>query len=130
MGKFFPCLQRCVKHWTKPATPMLISGLLSDLPRSRNDLLVENALLRQHLIVLTVFAWFFFPIVRDSGDNRFILFSRIHSYAAIGNCFFSISGESRKESQRFQRKRSSSFTSWLERIEYREPSASAVNCSE
>jgi hypothetical protein len=31
---------------------MLISGFLSDLPRSRTDLLVENALLRQQLIVL------------------------------------------------------------------------------
>ena len=52
MGKFLPWLQRCIQHWTKPATPMLISGFLSDLPRSRTDLLVENALLRQQLIVL------------------------------------------------------------------------------
>ena len=52
MGKFLPWLQRCIQHWTKPATPILISGFLSDLPRSRTDLLVENALLRQQLIVL------------------------------------------------------------------------------
>ena len=52
MGKFLPWLQRCIQHWTKPATPMLISGFLSDLPRSHTDLLVENALLRQQLIVL------------------------------------------------------------------------------
>jgi len=31
---------------------MLIAGFLSDLPHSRTDLLVENALLRQQLIVL------------------------------------------------------------------------------
>jgi hypothetical protein len=30
----------------------LISGVLSDLTRSRSDLIVENALLRQQLIVL------------------------------------------------------------------------------
>ena len=52
MGKFLPWLQRCIQHWTKPATPMLISSFLADLPRSRTDLLVENALLRQQLIVL------------------------------------------------------------------------------
>jgi putative transposase len=52
MGKFLSWLQRCIQYWTKPATPILISGFLSDLPRSRTDLLVENALLRQQLIVL------------------------------------------------------------------------------
>ena len=43
MSKFFRSLKRCIQHWTKPATPMLISGFLSDLPRSRTDLLVDNA---------------------------------------------------------------------------------------
>jgi len=38
--------------WTKPATPVLVVGLLSDLTRSRTDLLIENALLRQQLIIL------------------------------------------------------------------------------
>ena len=52
MGKFLPWLQRCIQQWTKPATPMLISGFLSDLPGSRTDLLVENVLLRQQLIIL------------------------------------------------------------------------------
>ena len=45
-------LQQCIKHWTKPATLSLVSGVLSDLTRSRADLVVENALLRQQLIVL------------------------------------------------------------------------------
>ena len=52
MGKFLSWLQERIKDWIIPATPTLISGLLSDLPRSRSDLLVENALLRQQLIVL------------------------------------------------------------------------------
>jgi putative transposase len=41
-----------IKLWAKPATLSLISGVLSDLTRSRSDLIVENALLRQQLIVL------------------------------------------------------------------------------
>ena len=45
-------LQHHIKHWAKPATLSLISGVLSDLTRSRTDLFVENALLRQQLIVL------------------------------------------------------------------------------
>jgi len=52
MGKFLYWLQEHTKHWTKPATSTLISGILSDLTRSRTDLVVENALLRQQLIVL------------------------------------------------------------------------------
>ena len=45
-------LQQHIKHWTKPATAVLIGGLLADVTRSRSDLIVENALLRQQLIVL------------------------------------------------------------------------------
>jgi len=52
MGKFLSWLQEHTKHWTKPATSTLISGILSDLTRSRTDLVVENALLHQQLIVL------------------------------------------------------------------------------
>jgi len=52
MGKLLSWLQERIKYWTKSATPATISGLLSDLPRSRSDLVVENALLRQQLIVL------------------------------------------------------------------------------
>ena len=49
---FLFSLQQRIKHWAKPATLSLISGGLSDLTRSRADLIVENALLRQQLIVL------------------------------------------------------------------------------
>jgi transposase InsO family protein len=52
MGKILQWLQERVKHWTKPATSVLIIGILSDTTRSRGDLIAENALLRQQLIVL------------------------------------------------------------------------------
>jgi transposase InsO family protein len=44
--------QKLLRQWTKPATPSLIIGVFSDLTRSRTDLVIENALLRQQLIVL------------------------------------------------------------------------------
>ena len=52
MSKFLLWLQDRIKHWTKPATPAIMPGLLSDLGRSRTDRIVENAFLRQQLIVL------------------------------------------------------------------------------
>ena len=52
MGKILHWLQERIKHWTKPATSVLTIGILSDLTRSRADLVVENALLRQQLIIL------------------------------------------------------------------------------
>ena len=52
MGKFLDWLKERIKHWTKPASSVLIVGILSDLTRSHTDLVVENALLRQQLIVL------------------------------------------------------------------------------
>jgi putative transposase len=52
MGKILHWLQERIKHWTKTATMPLIPGLLSDLTRSHADLIIENALLRQQLIVL------------------------------------------------------------------------------
>lgn len=45
-------IQRFISQWTKPANLLLISGIFSDLTRSRSDLVIENALLRQQLIVL------------------------------------------------------------------------------
>lgn len=39
-------------HLMQPATTHLVTGTLADLPRSRSELLAENALLRQQLIVL------------------------------------------------------------------------------
>jgi hypothetical protein len=40
------------RRLTKPARPNLLTGTLADLPRSRAQLLAENALLRQQLLVL------------------------------------------------------------------------------
>ena len=52
MRKFLSRLQERIKSGIKPATPVLIIDLLSDLTHSRTDLIVENALLRQQLIIL------------------------------------------------------------------------------
>ena len=52
MGEFLLWLPARIQHWIKPATPRLIFGLRSDLPRRRSDLRVENALLRQQWMVL------------------------------------------------------------------------------
>jgi transposase InsO family protein len=41
-----------IKQWTKPLTTRLVIGTLSDMTRSRVDLIAENAILRQQLIVL------------------------------------------------------------------------------
>jgi len=41
-----------LRRLTEPARPNLVTGTLADLPRSQAELLVENALLRQQLIVL------------------------------------------------------------------------------
>jgi len=38
--------------WTKPDTTSLLLGTLTDLARSKSELVAENALLRQQLIVL------------------------------------------------------------------------------
>ncbi|MBN1449837.1 MAG: hypothetical protein JW963_02390, partial [Anaerolineales bacterium] len=75
---------------------------LSDLTRSRSDLIVENALLRQQLFVLnrqvkrpllTQYDCFLLVLLRVfliSGNRPFTLFSQTHSCAGIGCCFASI----------------------------------------
>jgi putative transposase len=45
-------LYQRLKHWTQPTNFSLVSGITSDLIRSRTDLLIENAMLRQQLIIL------------------------------------------------------------------------------
>jgi putative transposase len=52
ISKIILWLQDRIKHWTKPAIFTLTSGVLSDISRSRLELMVENAMLRQQLIVL------------------------------------------------------------------------------
>ena len=49
---FFNRVKETIKKLTKPETASLGTGAISDLTRSRKDLVVENAMLRQQLIVL------------------------------------------------------------------------------
>jgi hypothetical protein len=91
-----------IKQWAKPTTPSLISGVISDLTRSRSDLIVENALLRQQLIVLNRqmkrplltrrdrFLLVLLARFPFSGNRTLTFFSQIHSCAGIGICFASI----------------------------------------
>ena len=45
-------LEKQVKVWTKPATNSLIGGMAVDLVKSKKQLIMENALLRQQVIAL------------------------------------------------------------------------------
>jgi hypothetical protein len=45
-------INQFIRGWSKPATGLLALGTMTDLTRSRTDILVENALLRQQLIIL------------------------------------------------------------------------------
>ena len=52
-AQLLPLLTICrqiVQQWTKPE--QIASGFVADLPRSRTDLILENALLRQQLMIL------------------------------------------------------------------------------
>ncbi|OGO20745.1 MAG: hypothetical protein A2Z14_16655 [Chloroflexi bacterium RBG_16_48_8] len=49
---FYSSIRQTMKMWTKPATALLVASALSDINRSRTDLIVENAMLRQQRIVL------------------------------------------------------------------------------
>ena len=48
----FNRVKETINAWTKPATTTLAVDALKDMSRSKSDLVVENALLRQQLIVL------------------------------------------------------------------------------
>ena len=41
-----------IKQWVKPTTIILVAASLTDMTRSKADLIAENAMLRQQLIVL------------------------------------------------------------------------------
>lgn len=45
-------IQRRVEDWTRPASSAPMVGALSDLVRTKPELVAENALLRQQLLVL------------------------------------------------------------------------------
>ena len=48
----FQPLHRRFVDWTKPSNTSLILGTMTDLARSKSELVVENAFLRQQLIIL------------------------------------------------------------------------------
>jgi putative transposase len=48
----FPLLQRLILSWTTPLHSSLLPGTVLDLARGKSELVAENALLRQHLIIL------------------------------------------------------------------------------
>jgi transposase InsO family protein len=50
--RFVTNLKNRIKQWSRPTTIKLAAEALTDLQRSRKDLITENALLRQQLIVL------------------------------------------------------------------------------
>ena len=52
LKRFVSRMKQHLKQWSKPAFPSMAVGSLIDLRRSRKDLIIENAMLRQQLIVL------------------------------------------------------------------------------
>ena len=76
VSKILLWLQERIKLWTKPATSILIIGILSDLARNRTDLVVENALLRQQLIVLN-------RQVKTTSANQLYYFIAAHAVCFI-----------------------------------------------
>jgi hypothetical protein len=48
----FRAFNHCFVDWTQPASTSLVVGTMTDLSRSKSELIAENALLRQQLIIL------------------------------------------------------------------------------
>jgi hypothetical protein len=46
-------LEVCIQHWVKPTLHSLVTGTVAELTRQRPYLVLENAFLRQQLIVLS-----------------------------------------------------------------------------
>ncbi len=68
-------LRVCFIGWTKPLSSSLPLGTLADLARSKPELLVENALLRQQLIVLK--RQVKRPTYTPTDRILFVLFARV-----------------------------------------------------
>ena len=52
LARCFHALYAGMVHWMKPHSPSLLLGTIADLAKGKPELLVENALLRQQLIIL------------------------------------------------------------------------------
>lgn len=50
--QFGQSLLSILKHWSKPGNQTMLSGAITDILRNKQALILENALLRQQLIVL------------------------------------------------------------------------------
>ena len=105
-------IHRTLKSWTKPATALLIAGGIADLKRKRADLILENALLRQQLIVLSRHVK---RLQLTNGDRlrmvllarctgfwkqASILYNQIPSLVGIGTCSRSIGDGSQNPKRR------------------------------
>jgi hypothetical protein len=71
-------INKLIKQWSRPATFPLGAGALVDLSRSRTDLNVENALLRQQFIVLN--RQVKRPLLPHSERIRFVFLARFTKY--------------------------------------------------
>jgi hypothetical protein len=58
-----------VKEWTKPATDSLIGGTAGDLVKSKEQLIMENALVCQQVIVLKRLCWLHHTSVRNQAKK-------------------------------------------------------------
>ena len=66
------------RRWTKPVTASLAIGALTDMTRSRTDLVAENAMLRQQLIILR--RQVKRPKLTNGDRVRLVLLARITRY--------------------------------------------------
>jgi hypothetical protein len=71
-------INQFIRRWSKPATGLLALGTLTDLTRSRTDLLVEKAMLRQQLIILNRQVQR--PRLTNNDRIRLVLFSRLTKF--------------------------------------------------
>jgi hypothetical protein len=67
-----------IRCWSKPASGLLAAGILADLIRSRSDLVVENALLRQQLIIIK--RQIQRPRLTNNDRFRLVILSRFTSF--------------------------------------------------
>jgi putative transposase len=75
LKRFASRVKQHLKRWSKPAIGRIMVGSLSDLKRSRKDLIIENAILGQQLIVLN--RQVKRPQLTQGDRVRFVLLARL-----------------------------------------------------
>jgi hypothetical protein len=106
LKRFVNRVKLVLKQWSKPVTASIVVGALSDLRRNRRDLILENAMLRQQLIVRN--RQVTQPQLSQGDRLRLVLLarmteywrqalpsSRTHCYAGIATRFVFIGGANR-----------------------------------